>query len=353
MSVARGFGLNGKSIYMNVCKPQIVQCNFIVDSTNGNGLGLRSLKSNGYIQNVFMNTSAAFTGTSHTSVLIDSIASTAALVVGMPVQGSGIPAGAKIASIVSATSITLTAATSTSTTGSITYQGVGSPAPAAGYALIQFKNNFNYYLGGFSGFVAPVTGGNLTSTTRGVPYVIVSLGTTTAAQWAAAGVPVGLTAAVGMSFFAIATGSIGGTGAVKLSGSSGISSVEVLGDPNLSIANASIAANAGAYVAVQFMAPSFTGSALGTHTHDLLVIGGQAASTTNDVATYAGPILGKEQAANATIVGANSATNGGVVAASAGTPAGTMSFAAAAPAAGSVIGMSFWFDGSSVTVDGI
>ena len=58
MSVVRGFGLNGKSIYENVAKPMVVNCNFIVDSTNGNGLGIRSLKSNGYVRNVFMHTSA-------------------------------------------------------------------------------------------------------------------------------------------------------------------------------------------------------------------------------------------------------------------------------------------------------
>jgi hypothetical protein len=61
--------------------------------------------------------------------------------------------------------------------------------------------------------------------------------------------------------------------------------------------------------------------ALAAHTHDFIVIGGQAASTTNDVATYATSILGKQEAANATIAGADSATKGGVVAVSAGSAA--------------------------------
>src|ERR1700722_13005671 len=99
MSVVRGFGLNGKSIYWNVAKPMVVECNFIVDAANGNGLGIRSLKSNGYIQNVFMHTS--------------------------------------------------------STPG--TNNGYTNPNPAVGLILVQFKNNFNYYLGGFSGFVSPTT----------------------------------------------------------------------------------------------------------------------------------------------------------------------------------------------------
>lgn len=232
MSVQRGFGLNGKSIYMNICKPEIVMCNFVIDSTNGNGLGIRSLKSNGYIENVFMHTSAT--------------------------PGSN--------------------------------NGFLNPNPASGYALIQLKSNFNVYLGGFSGFVSPVTGSNLTSTTAGLAYVIVSLGTTSLAQWQAAGVPPGFVPAVGMSFIAKATGAIGGTGAVKVPGVSGISSLEVIGDPNMSISNSNISQNAGAQILVQMLA-----------------------ATSSSVTT---PI-------------------------------------ASAPANGSVCGMSFWFDASSVSIDGL
>lgn len=302
MSVARGFGLNGKSIYMNVAKPQIVECNFVIDSANGNGLGIRSLKSNGYIENVFMHTSTT--------------------------PGSN--------------------------------NGFLNPNPLAGFAVIQFKNNFNYYLGGFTGFVSPVTGSikidNGATLTLGQAYVISTLGNATAAQWLAIGVPPGITPAVGTSFIAIATGGGSGntsTSRVSTPTASGIAGVEVVGDPNASIANSNIASNAGARLLVQFLGASLAGSALGAHTHDFIVIGGQAASTTNDIANYAGPLLGKQEAANATYVGANSATNGGVVAASAGTPAGTISLAKVAPADGSVCGMSFWFDGSSVTVDGL
>jgi hypothetical protein len=293
MSVARGFGLNGKSIYANVCKPEIVFANFTVDATNGNGLGIRSLKSNGYIEHVYMNSTAAFTGTSHTSVLIDGIASgTSSLVVGMPVQGSGIPAGATIASIVSSSSINLSVATSTSTTGSITYQGVGSPNPAAGYALIQFKNNFNYYLGGFSGFVSPVSGTPIlvtTGVTAGLSYVIVSVGTTTLAQWQKLGLPLGVTPAVGVSFVAPATTTATGSGVIEVQSNSGIVSVEAIGDSKLSI-NSNIASNAGQYLLLQFL-------------------GATSSSVTTLIPT--------------------------------------------APAPGSTFGMASWFDGSSVTVDGI
>src|ERR1035437_8832889 len=38
-------------------KPVLIDCNFVVDSTNGNGLGIRSLKGPG-VQNVFMHTTS-------------------------------------------------------------------------------------------------------------------------------------------------------------------------------------------------------------------------------------------------------------------------------------------------------
>lgn len=307
MSVARGYGLNGRGYYTNVAKPIDCNLNFIVDSTNGNGLGIRSLKSNGFVQNVFMHTS--------------------------------------------------------STPGSS--GGFLNPNPLAGFAVIQFKNNFNYYLGGFSGFVSPIIN-TTTSTTSGLTlgqaYVITVLGTTTLAEWQAIGLPLGLTPTVGQTFIAIATGTGGShTGKVGTPSVSGVSSIEVVGDPNQTLNNSSIATNAGARIILQFLgstvAATFTGAALGTHTHDFTVIGGQAASTTNNIANYAGPLIGKQEATNATYVGANSATAGGVVAASAGTPtgtiAGTVSYALAAPANGSVVGMCFRFDGSSVTIDGI
>lgn len=52
-----------------------------------------------------------------------------------------------------------------------------------------------------------------------------------------------------------------------------------------------------------------------THAHDLLVKGGQAASTTNNIANYATAILGKQEATDATFAGSASATKGGVISA--------------------------------------
>jgi len=171
--------------------PVLLDCNFIVDSANGNGLGQRSLKGPGIAQ-VYMHTSA-------------------------PLVGSG------------------------------------NPNPLAGYIQVNLADNYNRYFGGFSGQVSPVSGTPLTSTTANHVYVIVSLGTTTLAQWQAAGVPVGITPAVGVSFVAAATGAIGGTGAVEViaTAGSGIDHIEVVGDPNTTLISSGpniLGGSSGAYI---------------------------------------------------------------------------------------------------------
>lgn len=205
MSVVRGFGLNGKSIYENVAMPKVVNLNFIVDAANGNGLGIRSLKSNGYVQNVFMHTSTT--------------------------PGSN--------------------------------NGYLNPNPAVGYALVQFKNNFNYYLGGYSGFVSPSTSSvkidNGATLTIGNPYIIAILGNATAAQWTTVGVPNGITPAVGVAFIAIATGAGSGNTStsrvtVPVATGSGVQVTDVIGDPNASIASTSVAQYGGAWVLLRFSA---------------------------------------------------------------------------------------------------
>lgn len=115
-------GNNGGRQYSFLNRPVLIDCNFIVDSTNGNGLGIRSLKGAG-VQNVFMHTSAS--------------------------AGRGA-------------------------------NNYLNPNPAAGFALIQLQNNYNRYCGGFSGQVSPLAGSNLainaTALTIGQPYVVVSVG---------------------------------------------------------------------------------------------------------------------------------------------------------------------------------
>lgn len=102
-------------------------------------------------------------------------------------------------------------------------------------------------------------------------------------------------------------------------------------------------------------APVFTGNALGTHTHDLKVIGGQGAAGTDTVTAPAGTdILGKQEATDADILGADSATKGGVVAISAGTPAGTNSapaFTGTAVAAAALVEVGSGVDVSAVVIN--
>lgn len=296
MGQPRGYGQNGNKFYSNVTIPTSTFINFTVTPTNG--LGVTSVKSNGYVNYAFMHTSTTPTSTA----------------------------------------------------------GILNPNPPSGYAIIGLQNDFNHFLGMRWQVDAPATSTGTTSTTANTVYTITLVGTTTAAQWQAVGLPAWLTPAVGQTFVATATQAIGGTGTVGVAGVSNISTLSVVGNPDQTITSSNIAQYGGAYLVLQFGAVggTFAGSALAVHSHNFLIKGGQAASTTNDVAMYAGPLIGKEQASDATVVG-GSATNGGVQTASAGTPAGeiTAAVAAAAPTTGSIVRLELVYDNSSVTIDGL
>lgn len=123
--MANPMGNNSGRFYSYLVKPVHIECSFVVDVANGNGLGIRSLKGMG-VKNAFMHTS--------------------------------------------------------STPG--TNRGQTNPNPASGFALIQLDANYNRYVGGFSGFVSPLTGSNIaingSALTAGQPYVITSVGHATA-----------------------------------------------------------------------------------------------------------------------------------------------------------------------------
>lgn len=182
----RNFASGGK-LYSPHTMPVLIDCNFVVDSTNGNGLGIRSLKGP-MVQNVFMHTSAS------------------------PGLGNSNPSTPNVS--------------------------VLNPNPASGTIVIQLQDNYNRSFSGFNAIVSPVSGSPLTSTTANVANIIVSLGTATLAQWQAKGLPLGITPAVGVSFIPSASGLIGGSAAVEIAAAagSGVASIETLGDPNLSIA---------------------------------------------------------------------------------------------------------------------
>ena len=199
MSDARGFSLNGKAYYANLAMPTSVYLSFVVAS--GDGQGVTSLKSNGYVAAAFMHTSVAPTSVN----------------------------------------------------------GLLNPNPAAGFAVIRTRNNFNKFLGLSQSQVVAVTSPATAATVTGNVYVITVLGTTTAAQWTAAGLPAGFTAAVGVTFVATATGAIGGTGKVGIPGVGTTLAVNAVGTVNTMIANSSIAQNSGAQIVLQFSGATAAG----------------------------------------------------------------------------------------------
>lgn len=158
-------------------------CSFVVDSANGNGLGIRSLKS------AFNCVSAVYMHTSATAAALN-------------------------------------------------------PNPQAGVIMVQFADNYNRYLFGTAGFVSPVSGTpvNVDASDAALTvhnaYTIITVGTSTTADWVAVGVPVGITPAVGVSFIAKATGAGTGNGTVmapKATGAGALYGIQVIGDPNATI----------------------------------------------------------------------------------------------------------------------
>lgn len=184
---------NRGHFYAPHTRPVLLDCNFVVDAANGNGLGIRNLKGQG-IQNVFMHTSAT------------------------PGKGPN---------------------------------GLLNPNPAAGVVMVQFADNFNRYYGGSAGFIPPV-GTPSTSTAANAINVIVVLGTATLAQWLAVGLPPGIVPAVGVSFIASSSSVIGGSAEVApaATGYSGIDHLEIVGDPNQTIAPIPVGGspNAGGFI---------------------------------------------------------------------------------------------------------
>lgn len=197
----RNFPSAGK-IYSGHVMPVLIDCNFIVDSTNGNGLGIRSLKGP-YVQNVFMHTSAT------------------------PGKGNSNPATPGIP--------------------------VVNPNPSAGIIVVQLQDKFNRLLTGDFSIVSPVGASQIVTSglTVGAPYVITVLGDATAADWLAIGVPAGVLPAVGVSFIAASAGHGAATvSRVAPPSVSGLDSLETIGDSNQAIAPAT-AGGTGAQIIMQ------------------------------------------------------------------------------------------------------
>ena len=155
-------------------------CNFVVDSTNGNGLGIRSLKS------------------------------------------SGPTANPEIANVYMYTSST---------------PATGNPNPVSGLILVKFAAAYAGYMFGSFGVGAPTSGSNINITSGlsvGTAYTIVSVGTSTAANWQALGLPTTTTPNVGVTFICTSATAGTGTGIVQVvaTNGSGVTHAELVGDPN-------------------------------------------------------------------------------------------------------------------------
>lgn len=209
---------------------------------------------------------------------------------------------------------------------------------AAGIYQIRLDDNFSSLLSLDARFTAPLTGSAIqvdtvtAGLTVGVVYQIVTLGTSTTANWQTLGLPTGVTPTVGMPFLAAATGAGSGTGTVKAIGSNAVGVVEIIGvtPDNMLNSQPFVQGSGGGYITFQcrgsagtVSAPTFTGSALGNHTHNLTLKNAAVSDGATTRVNAGSNLLGANTGSDITITGAGA--NGGVANASAGTPAGTIS----------------------------
>jgi hypothetical protein len=127
---------------------------------------------------------------------------------------------------------------------------------SAGRYRLKLQDNFAKLINLDVKLVSPVSGSDVAagSLTPGVVYQITAMGTSTQANWVTAGVPSGITAAVGVVFLCAATSS--GTGTAKAIGVSGIHQVEMLGQSNNMLNNQPYVSNQGGYVDFQCLGPT-------------------------------------------------------------------------------------------------
>lgn len=137
-----------------------------------------------------------------------------------------------------------------------TTPATGNPNPAAGEIMIQLMDSYRTYYSGTTSFVGPLTGTPSSSTTTNVINVITALGTATLANWQTVGLPIGITPAVGVSFVATSSASIGGSATIDLKATAGanVDHIEVIGTnfqsnlTNGSVRNPSVVSAAGGYI---------------------------------------------------------------------------------------------------------
>jgi hypothetical protein len=106
---------------------------------------------------------------------------------------------------------------------------------AAGVYEIKFQDNYFRYLGHNCQMRSGSTGTTaITAISPGTVYQIAALGAATTAQWVTAGLPVGVTPAVGVPFLCAAT-SAGTSSTCATAVSTEVDAIEIMGNPNKSI----------------------------------------------------------------------------------------------------------------------
>ncbi|MGE4448559.1 MAG: hypothetical protein AB7E15_09710 [Azospira sp.] len=136
--------------------------------------------------------------TANGSAAITGLSSTTDLYVGMPVEGTGIPAGATIASIASATAITISANATASATVPIRlfYYGYGSSGSAATFGVPDDLGLFERGLdNGARGYEATVLSGTTTNGSAAITGLSTTRGLFIGMAVAGTGVPGGATVA--------------------------------------------------------------------------------------------------------------------------------------------------------------
>lgn len=212
-----------------------------------------------------------------------------------------------------------------------------------GIYQIQLDDNYSQLLDYKANFTAGAGGTvNMGSLVTNTVYRILTIGTSTQAQWVAAGLPVGITAAVGMVFKAAGAGAGNGTTtAVVANAANGIELLTTPSGADQMLNNQPFTQGlGGGYITFQCRAGTaagtFTGAALAGHTHAILVAAGTAGDAVTNNAGVLNSTGGQDLVTEST---------------SGGTPAGTITGTlpvAADPTSGSTMYLRFLLSNSKV-----
>jgi hypothetical protein len=139
---------------------------------------------------------------------------------------------------------------------SVQAYGTASNTPEAGYLKVVLADPYYKLFGANFKLVSPNSGSTaINALTANKVYVIATLGTSTTANWVTAGLPVGVTPAVGVSFQASGSTASLGTGTCSVPGASGCYTAEIIGTANLSLAPIGVGA-ASPYIWFKFLGPT-------------------------------------------------------------------------------------------------